>query len=119
MNKYRRYIRPKDFTLGSFPYIIGSRYADDIDEDEKRNIRGSILEYVKQTILKSYSDAHEDERVLDLLDEYSEEVDRVREEYRNPSAHTNALTRVSAKECFDLVLDVEKLLRRMLESFDE
>ena len=119
VNKYRRYIRPKDFTLGSFPYIIGSRYADDIDEDEKRNIRGSILEYVKQTILKSYSDAHEDERVLDLLDEYSEEVDRVREEYRNPSAHTNALTRVSAKECFDLVLDVEKLLRRMLESFDE
>ena len=119
VNKYRRYIKPETFTLGSFPFIIGCRYASDISEDEKLNIRNAILEYVNNTILKSYSETHDEEQVLDLLDEYAEEVDRVREEYRNPSAHTNALTRINAKECFDLVLDVEKLLRRILESFDE
>ncbi len=119
VNKYRRYIKPEAFTLGSFPFIIGCRYASDISEGEKRNIRNGILEYVKNTILKSYSETHDEEQVLDLLDEYAEEVDRVREEYRNPSAHTNALTRINAKECFDLVLDVEKLLRRIIESFDE
>lgn len=119
VNKYRRYIKPEAFTLGSFPFIIGCRYASDISEDEKLNIRNCILEYVEDTILKSYSETHDEEHVLDLLDEYAEEVDRVREDYRNPSAHTDALTRTSAKECFDLVLDVEKLLRRILESFDE
>lgn len=119
VDKYRNYIKPKAFTLGSFPYIVGQQFVSDISEDEERNIRSCILEYAKHTILKSYSKTHGEERVLDLLDEYAEEVERVRKEYRNPSAHTNALTRTSAKECFDLVLDVEKLLRRILESFDE
>lgn len=36
----------------------------------------------------------------------------------NPSARTGKLTEVNAKDCFDIVLDVEKLLKRMLDSFD-
>ena len=38
---------------------------------------------------------------------------------RNPSAHTGELTQVNARDCFDMVIDVEKLLRRMLNSFDK
>lgn len=37
----------------------------------------------------------------------------------NPSAHTGELNERNARDCFDLVLDVEKLLRRMLDSFNE
>ncbi len=54
-----------------------------------------------------------------MLSDFADEVESVRKDYRNSSAHTNALTKVIAKECFDLVLDVEKLLKRMLDAFDE
>ncbi len=39
--------------------------------------------------------------------------------YRNPSAHTNMLQEINAKECMDLVIDVEKLLKRIIDSFDK
>ncbi len=37
--------------------------------------------------------------------------------YAGLCAHTNALGRISAEECFNLVLDVEKILKKMLDSF--
>ena len=119
INKYHKYIRANDFSLGSFPFVVGCKFAEDISEEDKENIKEKILEYVKHSVLKTYSKSHSDEDIFELLSDYVEDVERVRKDYRNPSAHTNALTRVSAKECFDLVLDVEKLLKRMLDSFDE
>ena len=46
-------------------------------------------------------------------------VEEVKNDYRNPSAHTNELRRVDAEQCFALVVDVEKLMKKMLDSFDE
>ena len=104
--------------MGSFPFIIGSQFVDDIDDIDKDNIRNKIVEYARQGVLKTYALIHSDEEILDLLSDYAEDIERVRKDYRNPSAHTNALTKIRAKECFDLVLDVEKLLKKMLDSFD-
>lgn len=123
LDKNGGYISAKDFTLGSFPYITGKLSAKDrdgnvISDEDKQRTRDCMLEYAKERLLRTYSSNHSDEDVLDLLDDYERDIDRVRKYYRNPSAHTNALTRISARECFDLVLDVEKLLRTMLESFD-
>ena len=56
---------------------------------------------------------------MDLLAEYAEDIETVRKDYRNPSAHTNMLQEINAKECMDLVIDVEKLLKRMVDSFDK
>lgn len=119
INKYHKYIKAHDFTLGSFPFVIGNQFIQDIDDADKENIKNKILEYVKQGVLKTYAASHTDEEVIDLLFDFCDDVERVRKDYRNPSAHTNALTKISAKECFDLVLDVEKLLKRMLDAFDE
>ena len=119
INKYHKYIKAHDFTLGSFPFVVGSQFIADIEEDDKENIKNKIVEYVRQGVLKTFSLTHSDDEILELLSDYADDVERVRKDYRNPSAHTNALTKVSAKECFDLVLDVEKLLKKMLDSFDE
>ena len=45
-------------------------------------------------------------------------MEAVKKDYRNPSAHTNELKRIDAEQCFDLVIDVEKLMKRMLDSFN-
>ena len=112
------YLRQNDFTLGSFPFIVGCKFVKGLNNSKKEIIKDSIIEYVKQGILKTYAESHNDYEILDLLSGYAHDIERVRTDYRNKAAHTNAVTKVSAKECFDLVLDVEKLLKRMLDSFD-
>ena len=57
--------------------------------------------------------------ILGTLQYYASRVDDIRERFRNPSAHTNEVKRVNAIECFETVVDVEKLLRVMLDSFDK
>lgn len=120
VNRYHnRYLRPERFSLGSFAYIVSSKYSDGLSDGERENIKNSILDYAKNVLVRSYAAEHSDDEVLDVLYDFADDVDRVRENYRNPSAHTGALTRIKAKECFDFVIDVEQLLRKMLETFDE
>ena len=39
--------------------------------------------------------------------------------YRNPSAHTGALDKDKANDCFDYVCRKTEVLKKMLNSFDE
>lgn len=41
----------------------------------------------------------------------------MRKEYRNPSALTNELKKVDTENCFELVTDVEKILKPMMDTF--
>lgn len=41
-------------------------------------------------------------------------IEKVRVDYRNPAAHKNALTSVSAEECIKYVIEAQKMLRKML-----
>ena len=59
-----------------------------------------------------------DDEIALIFDQIAEGIETVRKDYRNPSAHTNQLQKVNAQECFDLVLDVEKLLKSIVDSCD-
>ena len=59
-----------------------------------------------------------EKEIIDMLDEYAKDIEKIKNKYRNPSAHRNAIQRVNAEECFKVVLDYEKLLKKMLDSFD-
>ena len=72
------------------------------------------MEYCKKYVFSRYST----EEIERTLNEYAKEIERIRIDYRNPSAHRGQIGRKNAKECFNLVIDVEKLLKRMLDSFD-
>ena len=72
------------------------------------------MEYCRNNIFSNKND----KEIRELLNEYAGYIEKIRKDYRNPSAHRNAIKKVNAKECLELVLDVEKLLKRMLESFD-
>lgn len=66
----------------------------------------------KSTLMKILSGTHRADEGTICFD--GKEV-----EIHNPkAAHTNELKRVNAEQCFELVLDVEKLLKRILDSFD-
>lgn len=74
-----------------------------------------MVEYVREKLFVGKTD----DEIFELLNDYAESVEEVKNDYRNPSAHTNELRRVDAEQCFALVVDVEKLMKRMLDSFVE
>ena len=115
LNTYGKPIKPKHFTLGTVAYVLCFYQADGLTEDQLNNNKAKLLEYSREKMFSGKTD----EEIMAILNDYAESVEEVKNDYRNPSAHTNKLHKVDAEECFALVVDVEKLLKRMLDSFDE
>jgi len=115
LDKYGKPIKPKHFTLGSVAYVLCYLKASDLTVEQDENNQAKLLEYAKDKLFAGKTD----DEIMSILADYAESVEEVKNDYRNPSAHTNELRRVDAEQCFALVLDVEKLMKRMLDSFDE
>ncbi len=94
------------FTFGTVAYVLC--FYDHTENDKQK-----LLEFCKHVCLP---DLNEDD-AFSLLQKYAAEIERIRKDYRNPTAHTAQLNMIKAKECMDLVIDVEKLLKKMLDSF--
>ena len=115
LDGYGKPIRPKHFTLGSVAYVLCYLKNNNLTNEQNENNKNKLLEYTREKLLLGKSD----DEIMKILSDYAESVEQVKNDYRNPSAHTNELRRVDAEQCFALVLDVEKLLKCMLDSFDE
>ena len=114
LDRNGRPIRSRDFTMGTVAYILCYREGHRLTDAEKENNKGKLLEFSKECLFTGKSD----EEIISLLSEYARNIEEIRTRFRNPSAHTNSLQKVEAKECMDLVIDVEKLLKKMLDSFN-
>lgn len=113
LDKYGKPIKPKHFTLGSVAYVLCYEKSDDVGDEAFENNRQKLLEFCKEKLLPTMDDA----TVFARLNDFASQVETVKTEYRNPAAHTNELKYVKAQECFDLIVDVEKLLKKMLDAF--
>ncbi len=114
LNKYEKPIRPKDFTLGSVAYVLCYNISEDLSEDQINKNHDRLIEFVSKKLMAGI-DIKIIEQRLEMI---AQGVEDVRRDYRNPSAHTNKLQSINAKQCFDLVLDVEKLLKAILDALD-
>ena len=113
-DKYK--IKPKNCTLGTITYILGFGGSDNPNEEYEKNFSISIV-YSKNRLFKNFS--ANDEKIRKTLIKYGSYVDKIRLDYRNPAAHTGLLNQTKAEECFEYVLELQKVLKEMLESFDE
>ena len=112
-NKEKSIVFERNFYMGTVVYLLSpkkDRYKKkpQIKHDEK-----VLLEYCKDCIFSNKTE----KEIMDALTEYSDDIENIKEKYRNPSAHRNAIQRTNAEECFKLVLDHEQLLKKMLNSF--
>lgn len=111
-------LKPEKFTMGNLPFAMGSKENYHDSREQKSNNEKHLLEYVKsELVVDEILNEKTDSEIMSMLKEYGKAIEKIRTDYRNPSAHTNRLHRTDAEECFDLVLDVEKLLKRMMDSF--
>ena len=102
------------FTLGEVIHLLGVEYDRHthhlkwVSAPEK----DEFLSYSRKCLFDSTciaTDKIENELLRDC-----EFIEKVRKDYRNPTAHKKALTLIKAQECLNYVVDVQKMLKNML-----
>lgn len=105
--------KQKDWSLGGIPYLFG--YLPKSNSEIKEKNVSILIEYSKNCLFKDL----DDNTIKETLYGYGEDVYKITNEYRNPAAHTNELKQFNAEECFRYVLDVEQVLKIIVDSFDK
>ena len=114
LNRYDKPMKPKEFTLGTVAFVLSYNIKEGCSEEQIQINHDRLMEYVSEKLMKGKS-KDEIEKVISFI---AEGVEDIRKDYRNPSAHTNQLQSSNAKQCFDLVIDIEKLLKTILDALD-
>ena len=112
-NKIKSIVFEKNFYMGTVVYLLSPKKDKYNKKSQIKHDEEVLLEYCKNCI---FSNKNEKE-IIYTLEKYAEDIETIKDKYRNPSAHRNAIQRINAEECFELVLDYEKLLKKMLDSF--
>ena len=107
-------LKSKKCDLGRITYILGFNKDKSLNEDQHKNNMAKLIEYSRSNLFDNLTD----EEIEEKLYQYGSLVNDIRIKYRNPAAHTNKLKRIDAEECFNLIIDVEKVLKKMLDSFN-
>lgn len=102
------------FTMGSIAYVLCHKTNYYESKQQKINNKEKLVEYCKSCIFSALNKKD----IENLLYEYAVSIENIKETYRNPSAHTNELKKTDAEQCLNLIIDIEKLLKKMLDSFD-
>lgn len=114
-HKYRLK-KPRECDLGTITYVFCYKKDDKIkDEKIRQNNIDKLVEYSKP---KYFNDLSEEE-VKNIFCTYGKYVDTIRKDYRNRAAHDKELSITDARSCFNYVFRVDKILRTMLDSFDQ
>ncbi len=112
--RYKQPLYPERFTMGNIAFVLCYTENYNDTSEQIKNNKSKLLEYCKSCIFSNYSD----EEIGKLLNSYASSIEDIRIRFRNPSAHRGYIKKTTAEECFKLVIDVERLLVKMLDSFD-
>ena len=114
-NDKKHYVlKPKNCDLGRITFILGFNKDKSLNEEQHKNNMIKLVEYSKNNLFNNLTN----DEIEEKLYYYGSLVNEIRIRYRNPAAHTNKLKRIDAEECFNLIIDVEKVLKKMLDSFN-
>ena len=108
-------LKPEQFTMGNIAFVLCKKENYYDNEKQIKNNKEKLLEYCHECIFSNKST----EQIEKLLDSYASSIEMIRIKYKNPSARKNCIKRKTAENCFDLLVDVDKLLKEMIDSFDE
>jgi len=113
LKKYYGKIQPKDasdFTLGDCIYIMGIKS----DREVYKKLNNEIfLEYCQKKLLK----INDINAIREKLKTYQDMIYNVKEKYRNPSSHKDAIDLATANGCLNYIAEMERVLGIMLDDF--
>lgn len=98
-----------DFTIGSIAHVIGVGVRGRIyDPTAYEQVQG----FAKKCL---YKEGMTDQEIRDHLIKCVECAEKTRKDYRNPAAHREAMSYISAKECIDYLIEQTKMLKQVLQ----
>ena len=95
-------------TLGKLKYIMG---LDDNGRIASQKIWHEFREYAEAELLVNPASSY------NIIKSQMPVIAKIRDEYRNPSAHAQEVTVVDAQECIQYVITVQKKLSELLEQY--
>lgn len=104
-------LRESRFTLGTIPYLLGLIKNKNLDEYQLNHNKELLISFGRRKLTVP------DDEIESSFKNIAKMVQRITENYRNPAAHTNILSKYTAQECFDEIIDVQKVLIEILEYF--
>ncbi|WP_058739256.1 hypothetical protein [Methanobrevibacter millerae] len=111
--KKRWPLNEEKFNLGTVAYILCLKQDNSIDYYHEKNNKEKLIEYCSSDLFNE----NDPSKIESLIIKFGKEIEEIRKDYRNPSAHRNEITQKKARECLNLVLYEDKLLIKMLDSF--
>lgn len=100
-----------EFTLGTIVPIFCIKKGKNISSGDFNVSRNAIKSYCEECLFNDTSKKD----IEGSLVEIAQNVKKVREKYRNPSAHTRTLAREEAQQCFNDIVDIEQMLINFLK----
>ena len=91
------------FTLGSLVHIT---------KTNRSNICPIFLDYAKTNLFANLS--HRE--ICDEILRDCSFIEQLRLDYRNPAAHTGSFDKIGASKCFEYVIEVQRMLQKMLKN---
>ena len=98
-----------DFTLGSITYVIGVGMNGRVYDSSAFSL---VQKFAKACL---YKDGMSDREIRDHLIKCVECAEKTRRDYRNPAAHREAMSYISARECIDYLIEQTKMLKQVLQ----
>lgn len=102
------------FTLGNMPYLLWP-FPDNPEAATQRENHDMqvLLSFCKDKLF-----INSDEKAIrESLHTFKDDVKKVTQDFRNPAAHITNINQTKAQDCLNFVIDVEKLLKKLLDSF--
>ena len=105
--------RSEDFTLGSVAKVIGVNSRGYVMDQRSLDI---FTKFAKQ---KLYKPGLTDRKISTLIMDIAISAEKVRNDYRNPSAHRERLSRSTAEDCMAYMLEQIKKIKLILQDMRE
>lgn len=133
--EYIEYLNQRKISIFRYPDVLLSDNKNNVKEDYLFNM-GLIVPIMGLRRIEDYNVTKGNDYCFRYYTKYAQDmlydstenntikeslinarfVEKVRRDYRNPSAHTGRLTKIICNECLDYIVDTEKQLKRMLQN---
>lgn len=104
-------ITQNQYTLGNIPFTVGMFQGGSVIKNYERDHR-MFLDYASNKLISNPQETNA------ILKKHLKEIDIITKKYRNEAAHKGSFDVVAAKECLDYIIDIQRILGKLLDDYN-
>ncbi|MGG3805355.1 DNA/RNA helicase domain-containing protein [Metabacillus fastidiosus] len=104
-------ITQNQYTLGNIPFTVGMFQDGRVIKNYERDHR-MFLDYANDKLISNPQETNA------ILKKHLKEVHIITKKYRNEAAHKGSFDVIAAKECLDYMIDIQRILGKLLDDYN-